>query len=116
VPGRPITANVNPPSTPAEATIAHTFKELPTQALSVELGTISAPPVNRFRRPRRKVSFPLRLNRGAPPRPPPLNRLASRSNGDPQKPERHRRMPRLAQFKTCYRSIRVFSSERFAGC
>ena len=42
VPGRPITANVNPPSTPAEATIAHTFKELPTQALSVELGTISA--------------------------------------------------------------------------
>ncbi len=42
VPGSPITAYVNPPSAPSEATIAHATDEPPGQALTVEPGTISA--------------------------------------------------------------------------
>jgi hypothetical protein len=41
-PGSPITAKVNPLPAPAEKTIAHTIGEPPGQALTVELGTISA--------------------------------------------------------------------------
>lgn len=41
-PGSPITANVKTHPMPAEATTAHTIDEPPGQALSVELGTISA--------------------------------------------------------------------------
>ena len=41
-PGSPITADVKPNPRPAEATTAHTIDEPPAQALSVELGTISA--------------------------------------------------------------------------
>lgn len=42
VPGSPITANINPPPAPTEATIAHTTEEPPGQALTVERSTISA--------------------------------------------------------------------------
>jgi hypothetical protein len=42
VPGSPITVNVIPPAAPLKATIAHTAEEPPGQALTVELGTISA--------------------------------------------------------------------------
>ena len=41
-PRSPITANVNPQPAPAKATIAHTIDEPPRDALTVELGTISA--------------------------------------------------------------------------
>jgi hypothetical protein len=41
-PGSPITANVKPHPMPAEATTAHTIDEPPGQALTVELGTLSA--------------------------------------------------------------------------
>jgi hypothetical protein len=41
-PGSPITANVRPHPLPAEATTAHTIDEPPGQALTVELGTLSA--------------------------------------------------------------------------
>lgn len=41
-PGSPITPNVKPHPMPAEATNAHTIDEPPGQALTVELGTLSA--------------------------------------------------------------------------
>jgi hypothetical protein len=42
VPRSRVTANVNPPPAPPEATITHTIDAPPGQALTVELGTISA--------------------------------------------------------------------------
>jgi len=42
VPGSPITANANPLQMPAEGTTAHTIDGPPGQALTVQLGTISA--------------------------------------------------------------------------
>src|SRR5271155_2627285 len=42
VPGSPITANANPLQMPAEGTTAHTIDEPPGQALTLQLGTISA--------------------------------------------------------------------------
>src|SRR5258708_7572803 len=42
VPSSPTTASIDPSRAPAEATIAHAADEPPGQALTVELGTISA--------------------------------------------------------------------------
>ena len=98
VPGRPITAKVNPFATPAEARIAHTIDEPPEaasglnrgQALTVELGTISAATGEAAPVPAPKTQLP--------PAPEPRDASQSSRSPSPRKPlERRPSNTRTAQ-------------------